>query len=887
MSLAPGHRLGPYEVVGPIGAGGMGEVYRARDIRLQRQVAIKIVPAAVTGDPDALTRFKREAQAIAALSHPNILAIHDIGHDTNVSYAVMELLEGKSLAEVIQSGPIPARRALDYASQIASGLAAAHERGIVHRDIKPANVFVNTDGRVTILDFGLARVASLAPMHGASTIAPDTTPGMIIGTIGYMAPEQVRGETVDHRADIFAFGAVLYEMLCGRRAFTGATAIDTMGAILNADPLDLVIDGSPTSPALDRIVRHCLEKDPAHRFQSTRDLGFALDALSARSAAGTPGSSRENRPMRAWSVGHVGLLPVAAVCVFTGAALAWLTTSAWRPAGTGTAGPTPSVVRFEMPVPAAGVAPLVDVSRDGQSILWMQASPGSQAPEVWTRRLSDATPKKVSGPADFFSARWRDDSRRVSFITNNTLQSADPVSGVITPQFELPQELRGQQLRGIAFGADDDLLVAANEGIVRLRVGQSPAMVEIARPDKKVYDWYGLGSWFPDRSHISVLGGRTDGTNLDALVLPIAGGPAVRLDLPVGTSRVLIDESGALVYGLNGALLGQRFDLTTLKPIGEAMTIGPDVVMDRATGRLSADISPAGVLAYRSGSVVQVQFEWLDRSGRSMGTIGSAGPYVSFDLSPDGARVAVIRRSELGINSVWLLDDNRRTSSALVDPAAGMLSDPTWSPDGQRIAYRRGGSVVTRRSFGGEETKVADSLGYPDSWSRDGRYLTIGRPNGALYELWAIRVDGKTEEIPLVRGLGLADEPRFSPDGHWVAYHALVDESPQIYVIPFPPTGETFQMSANGGVQPRWRGDGRELFFLDLQGRVTSVEIPGSDPRKATVPRTLFTTGVATSLTVDQFVPAADGQRFLVRRPVGGVEQQTIHVVLNWRQLLK
>lgn len=880
MPLAAGRRLGPYEIIEPIGAGGMGEVYRARDTRLQRYVAIKIVPSAVAGDPSALARFEREAQAVAALSHPNILAIHDFGHDNGVSYAVMELLEGRSLAEVIQSGPVPIRKALDYSTQIVKGLAAAHERGIVHRDLKPANLFVNSDGRVTILDFGLARLDQPPSTHTAETTAPGTSPGMVLGTVGYMAPEQVRGQAVDHRTDIFAFGAVLYEMLSGRRAFAGATAADTMSAILSSDPPELDLDGSSSAPALDRIIRHCLEKEPAQRFQSTRDLAFALDALSTRSAAGAAAAATEatasSRRRRGW-------LPIATASLLLGAGGTWLASTAWRPRAGSAATPASPVVRFEMQVGPQNI-PSVSVSPDGQSLAWGVAA-GLNAPEFWVRRLSDVAPIKVPGVMDVFGPWWREDSRRLIALRNSTYYSIDSTSGVLTPQFTLPLEMF-QRLRGVNID-HEDLLLAANDGIVRVRVGQSPTSVEVARPDKTVHDWYAGPTWLPDRSRILFMASRRDHTTLEAMVQPMDGSAPVRLPLPEGISRVLVDHAGAIVYGLNGALLGQRFDFSTLKPLGEPVTIGTDVFMDRATGQLGADLSTAGTLAYRSGGLVPVQFDWVDRTGRTVGTFGSPGTYINFDLSSDNTRVVAMRRPEAGNNVMWLLDDVRRTATAIADPSTGGLSDPTWSPDGQRIAYRRGSTTVIRGVFGGEERKVADVPSYPDSWSTDGRYLAAGRPNGPLYELWAMRVDGTREEIPLVQGLEVADEPRFSPDGKWVVYHATVNDSTQIYAIPFPPTGETFQISSDGGAQPRWRRDGRELFFLDLQGQLMSVDIPGGDPRKATVPRALFAAGVTTSRGNDQFAPSADGQRFLVRRPVGGTEYQTIHVVLNWRQLLQ
>ena len=378
---------------------------------------------------------------------------------------------------------------------------------------------------------------------------------------------------------------------------------------------------------------------------------------------------------------------------------------------------------------------------------------------------------------------------------------------------------------------------------------------------------------------------RTQSGAIDTFVAPIQGGAPVRVDMPTSTSRVLVDPGGALVYGRNNTLLAQRFDFATLQPQGEAIVLADDVLNDRS-GMLAAAVSPANVLAYRSGALSQQRFDWVDREGKVLATIGSPASYSNFDLSPDGTRLAVLRRSPDGASALWMIDVARGVETMVADPVAGAISDPTWSPDGTRLAYRRGTTTVIRNAFGGTESTVANFAGYPDSWSRDGRYLAVGRPRGAFFELWVIRVDGTKEEIPLLQGQVTADEPRFSPNGKWIAYHANVGSSPQVYVMPFPATGERFQLSADGGVQPRWSADGRELFYLDFAGRIRVIEMKGGDPRTASPARVLFAAGVATSNANDQFTPTADGKRFLVRRTTGGEDQSPVHVILNWRQLL-
>ena len=868
MGLLAGTRLNGYEIIALVGAGGMGEVYRARDTRLHRDVALKILPPAMAADALAFARFEREAQAVAALSHPNILAVHDFGKTDTASYVVFELLTGATLRERMAPGPLPVRKAIDYARQVADGLAAAHARNITHRDIKPDNLFVTDEGRLKILDFGLAQTTPAGGRDDQAhtmTQAPITDVGTVLGTVGYMAPEQVRGQAVDARADLFALGAVLYEMCTGQRAFKGATPADTMSAVLSSDPPELTVVGHATPPALERIVRRCLEKLPTERFQSARDLSFALDALSSLSGSGAATDNTAAGSRRRW----VLLAAVAVVALATGVTA---TRALWPAPTTIPTSPRGPSLRAEFPMPMTSGTPVrLMLSPDGRHLLTTERTSDGQF-QLVVRELATGIVTPVPGGVGAVAGGWSPRSDGFLIATrDNQLRRyilGDGAASLVT-------SLAG--LFGGAAWLADDTVVFSNSGYRELgRVALTGGTVTpiAADPEVTVTDLTRIGQ----RTDYVLASRLVGGGDRQVVTVRLADGQLTRVVSAVAVPA--LTPTHLLMAQANG-LFAAPFDAETLALTGDPVPVGEAVGLDLNSGRVSLSASDNGVLAYRPGQLRELQFEWLDRHGRSLGAVGERGFMSSFALSPDGARVIVRHNIPSGGFGLRVLDLARGISSPVAVPA-GAVSDPIWSADGTRIFYRLGDTMQRQSPLGTAREQVGDGIAYPDATSPDGKWLIVGKPapQGG-FSLFLMAADGRSTPQALAAGPFIADEGSFSPDGRLVSYQSNRSGRPEIYLARFPLTDERWQVSADGGVQARWSADGRVLNFVSMSGRLMRVVVPAGAPEQARRPEELFDLGIGPpSAFAEQY--ALSGDRVLALRPTADAVPAAIVVINNW-----
>jgi serine/threonine protein kinase len=883
--LIPEHtKLGRYEIRSKIGEGGMGEVYRARDEKLNRDVAIKVLPASLGDNHDRLQRFEQEAQAAGTLNHPNILAVYDIGMHDGAPYVVSELLEGESFRDLLTHRRPSTRKAIDYAIQVARGLAAAHEKGIIHRDIKPDNLFLTNDERVKILDFGLAKLSQPSnEATGQTDIATrkvHTNPGTVMGTAGYMSPEQVRAGAIDHRADIFSFGAVLYEMLSGRRAFQGASAIETLNAILKEEPSELSSINPVIAPALERVVWHCLEKSPERRFQSASDVAFALESLSGvtshpsqQSVVGVntiPAARTWTRERLIW-LGVSALLLIAAVSF----AVAYFS----RERG------NPRAVRLALATPDNTTLPAsVTLSPDGQRVVFVATGADGKR-LLWQRSLDSLTPQPLPGTDDAASPFWSPDSRLIGYFANGKLLKIEASGG-------RPQTLcDADQNRGGAWNRDGVILFAGADGLHRVSAqGGTPALATKVSPKEEAHRW---PFFLPDGRHFVFLADA--GTTEDH---HIRVGSLDSQDSQIlfgAVSRVAYAPPGYLLYVNQGALITVPFDAGSLKVTGEPITVAERVAEVGENHEFDFSVAEDGTLAYQSGSVTS-QFTWFDRTGKKLESFGEPTESDYLAMSPDGQHAAAgLLDADGRPSDVWLYDLARGTTSRLTFDSEGD-GTPLWSPDGTRIVFgsnRAGSGVVDlyekAASGAGDEQLLlkSNAAKYATSWSRDGQYI--------LFENWAPRENGgiwlltrsSKEAKPLLQTTAFTQgQGQFSPDGRFVAYGSNESGRAEVYVQRFPTSTDKWQISTGGGIQPLWRGDGKELFYLTAERKLMSVDIKSEPKFESSIPRELFQGRMKAGFGYSYAV-TPDGQRFLISAPVEAGASAPMTIVLNWTASLK
>jgi len=880
VSLERGTRLGPYEIESVLGAGGMGEVYRARDTVLKREVAIKVLPLAFAGDPERIARFQREAEVLATLNHPNIAAIHGLQDSDSVRSLVLEFVDGPTLADRIGGRPMPLDEVLAIARQIADALEAAHARGIIHRDLKPANVKVRPDGTVKVLDFGLAkalegRSPQEAVNFGVSQSPTITSPamtriGVVLGTAAYMSPEQARGHEADERSDLWAFGCVLFEMLTGRRAFEGDEVSDTLAAVLRAEPDQKALPAA-TPASVRRLLRRCLEKNPKRRLADIRDARLELDESSAEPLAETPSAGRRSpwRERIAWSFAVVGL--VAAI-----AAAAWL----WLHE-------TPSVPTAQFAILApndTALAPdanTVAVAPDGESFVF--GAGGSDAPwQLWWRSMDGLNVRPLAGTEGARMPFWSGDSKSIGFYADGKLKRVEVGGGPVRTLADVDSTIP----LGGAWNSEGIILFAPSFGrpIVRISAsgGASTAVTTLKEGDPQVHN---SPFFLPDGRHFLYSAATGPSTHV-VYFASLDGGAPVRL---VETnSPAQYAEPGYVLYMKDQALMAHPFDAQHGTLVGEPVSVATSVVL----GGVVFSVSTTRTLIYRSTSTSN-ELVWVDRQGHRTGVAAPVAAYESIALSPDGKRIAFDRYSSTD-QDVWVHDIERQLSSRFT--MQGRLNNvPVWSPDGSTIAFatiRNGGLDIYQRKVGAtsddDEVLRANAIPilFPSDWSRDGRFLMYYRTDTKTrLDTWVLPLFGDRTPMKILGTPYNESQGQFAPDGKSFAFVSDESGQPQVYLQSFPSPTLQAQVSTGGGTQPRWRPDGRELFYLAPDGKIMAVSMRGNATLETDAPRPMFDTPLDSGALRQTYAVSPDGQRFLLQVPSAS-SSSTLTVLLNWPGLL-
>ena len=919
MSLAPGVRLGPYEVIAPLGAGGMGEVYRARDTQLKRDVALKVLPAEVSADPERLARFQREAELLAALNHPHIAQIYGMAEAPTPGGAaqagaarggtralVMELVEGPTLAERIARGRVPVPEALAIARQIAEALEYAHERGIIHRDLKPANIKRTTDGAVKVLDFGLAKALDAAPAATSLDNSPTVTSpavtqaGIILGTAAYMSPEQARGAPADRRADVWAFGVVCFEMLAGRPCFAGESVTDVLAAVVRAEP-DWTELPADTPPRVLDLLTRCLTKD---RRQRLHDIGDArLEVEAALAAVQAPGAGSDVRPTPsgrtigvsrreriAWAVAALGLLLSAAAVIRMARAPAPGSVSATRP------------IRFTVGVPGEGLLEsnnaAIALSPDGSHLAF--AAMDRNGSRLYSRALGDLEAHPIPGTEGGTMPFFSPDGAWLGFADYDalTLRRIPLAGGTATTV------CFGGELHGASWGADGWIVFtrALHSGLWRVRadggVPEAITTLDAAGHEKT----HRFPHVLPREKGVLFASASGDLSSYDDATLFARQASTGRLTVVVkGGMAPHYVESGHVVFARAGAIFAVPFDIDRLAVTGRAVKVISGVRTVPSGGEAQFSVSPAGTLAYVAGGPVgeDARVVIADRQGRERSLLDAPGPYLNVRLSPDGRSLAVERAK--ANEEIWVYDLDRGASTRFASGWDNML--PVWSPDGQQIAFacnRFGPDVLFLAPIDGS-TPARALTGkdihhqYPLDISPDGRTLVFqrrpgGSPNPPLagdtgLDLWRLSLAGDPNPQAVVADPGDQNEARISPDGRWLAYVSNESGRNEVYVRPFPGPGGRQLVSAGGGYWPRWTRGGREVIYSADDYALMSVAITPGTPLRASRPRPLGKTPPRHYVHYDV---SADGERFVFILPGPSQEPpREVTVITNWLEDLK
>jgi serine/threonine protein kinase/Tol biopolymer transport system component len=878
-----GTKLAHYEITAHLGSGGMGDVYRARDTKLKRDVAIKILPEEFSCDADRLSRFQHEAEVLASLNHPNIAAIYDLEEANQTRFLVLELVEGETLADRVERGPCPLEEALHIAKSICAALEAAHEKGMAHRDLKPANVKITPEGKVKVLDFGLAKAlqseTGKVDLSNSPTLMSASMPGAILGTTAYMSPEQAKGAVLDRRSDIFAFGAVLYEMLAGQRAFPGDTVTEILAAVIRAEP-DWSNLSADVPAGIRRLLSRCLQKDRGQRLRDIADARFQIEEALSNDSISSETAVRHTRNLREWAGWVVAVAFLSSTVFFA------IQASTNAPAGEPTSFSVfpPEKTAFSGAVNTTVNVPEFAISPDGRALVFSAEAPGRR-PMLWLRLMERESARELAGTEDAQDPFWSPDGRWIGFFAAGKVKKIPANGGPVQVVTQTAADFRGG-----TWGPEDTFPFGSGSEIVLVKsVGGKTTPVMTSDASHSPRNPYFL----PDGNHF--LYTVWAGTEEIGVYVGSLDGKTKKLLIHVATSAVYVPP-GYLLFVDGDTLLAQAFDSERLELRGQPLVVGEHV--GRNSSLMSAvSASRTGTIAYAGAIPQSGRLTWIDRSGNAVGSIGTEGDYTDFRLSPDEKRVAFsLVDPKAGTIEIWLTDLARNSTSRFAFGAV-VTASVIWSPDGSRLAFRnprngRGEFFLRSAAGGGNDQSILHPEAYegqilsvnliPTDWSADGRNILFSAPApGSGNDLWLLPLSGDGKPTKLIASPADEIQGSLSPDGHLVAYTSNESGKYEVYVETLPRSDRKWPVSTSGGYEPRWRADGGELYYLSEDRKLMAVSV-GPGPSFG-VPKPLFQTRVSAGVTANRthYVPGRDGRRFLVNQSVDAAPNP-ITVVLNW-----